>query len=232
MVGDQGLRSYLRSDPLQDLTQSSDRLVVYKEIEEIDFDEACDRYTIQTSEFSARLPSGPWDRAAISAVENVNKTFEYLYSTHSTQGTGSSNPQVTVQVGDDSECYRENASFGNNAMTIGVGGPSTTHWARSLDVIAHELGHGVTQSSSNLVYENEPGALNESFSDIIGVMVDRENWPIGDSIQRFGGFYRSMKNPAAGRPTRPYGSISRVTTPTITVAFTSTVGSPIGCFIC
>ena len=44
--------------------------------------------------------------------------------------------------------------------------------AAALDVIAHEFTHGVTQFTSNLVYANESGALNESFSDIMGTAVE------------------------------------------------------------
>lgn len=43
------------------------------------------------------------------------------------------------------------------------------------DVIAHELTHGVTQYSANLIYQNQPGQLNESFSDIFGELVDLFN---------------------------------------------------------
>jgi len=43
------------------------------------------------------------------------------------------------------------------------------------DVIAHEWAHAVTESGSNLIYEWQPGALNESFSDVWGELVDRLN---------------------------------------------------------
>jgi bacillolysin len=41
-----------------------------------------------------------------------------------------------------------------------------------LEVVAHELSHGVTDFTSNLIYQNESGALNESFSDVIGATVE------------------------------------------------------------
>ena len=47
-------------------------------------------------------------------------------------------------------------------------GRTGDYLAGSLDVAAHELTHGVTESSSNLIYLNESGALNEAFSDIMG----------------------------------------------------------------
>ncbi|MBK8269820.1 MAG: M4 family metallopeptidase [Planctomycetes bacterium] len=43
------------------------------------------------------------------------------------------------------------------------------------DVIAHEFTHGVTQYSANLIYQNQPGQLNESFSDIFGELTDMFN---------------------------------------------------------
>jgi hypothetical protein len=46
--------------------------------------------------------------------------------------------------------------------------------SRYLDVIGHELTHGVIETSSNLVYATQSGALNESFADIAGVIIS--NW--------------------------------------------------------
>jgi thermolysin len=53
-----------------------------------------------------------------------------------------------------------------------LGGKTWKPLAGGLDVAAHELTHGLTNYSSNLVYRNESGALNESFSDIIGTSVE------------------------------------------------------------
>ncbi|MBU0718520.1 MAG: M4 family metallopeptidase, partial [Planctomycetes bacterium] len=43
------------------------------------------------------------------------------------------------------------------------------------DVVAHEKGHGITQFTANLIYQNQPGQLNESFSDVWGELVDLFN---------------------------------------------------------
>jgi thermolysin len=51
-------------------------------------------------------------------------------------------------------------------------GQNWSYLAGSLDVAAHELTHGVTESTSNLIYLNESGALNEAFSDIMGTSVE------------------------------------------------------------
>jgi bacillolysin len=65
----------------------------------------------------------------------------------------------------------QNASFGGGTMLVGnADNANTIDDFNSLDIIAHEFTHGVTQSSfANLIYSKESGALNESFSDILGV---------------------------------------------------------------
>ncbi|WP_221392948.1 M4 family metallopeptidase [Dyadobacter sp. NIV53] len=71
----------------------------------------------------------------------------------------------------------------------------------TLDIIGHEYAHGVTRFTSNLVYEREPGALNESFSDIMGYCLERRtlpndwNWLCGEDIAP-GRQLRNMQNPA------------------------------------
>jgi Zn-dependent metalloprotease len=71
------------------------------------------------------------------------------------------------------------------------------------DVTSHELTHGVTDSESDLVYENESGAINESLSDIFGEFVDLVNgqgndaaavrWQIGEDLPI--GAIRDMRTP-------------------------------------
>ena len=54
----------------------------------------------------------------------------------------------------------------------------------ALDIVGHELTHGVTAYSSNLIYQNESGALNESLSDIMGVAVEFDYQPVGSGLAR------------------------------------------------
>src|SRR5690625_565239 len=77
-----------------------------------------------------------------------------------------------------------------------------------LDVAAHEMTHGVVQHTAGLIYRNESGALNESFADIFGAMVDRDNWLIGEDIMADGSHaLRSLEDPASlieSRTQKPY----------------------------
>jgi Zn-dependent metalloprotease len=84
----------------------------------------------------------------------------------------------------------------------------------SLDVIAHEIGHGINLTTSNLDYEWEPGALNEGLSDIWAMVVqDYANNTLGTSKninlindENNGGTFRSMSNPKVYNQPDTYGT--------------------------
>ncbi|MBT4520173.1 MAG: hypothetical protein HOC23_09220 [Halieaceae bacterium] len=75
------------------------------------------------------------------------------------------------------------------------------------DVVGHELTHGVTNSTSDLFYYYQSGAINESLSDVWGEFIDLSNgtgsdapsdrWLISEDAAAFGGAIRNMKNPPA-----------------------------------
>lgn len=70
-----------------------------------------------------------------------------------------------------------------------------------INIIAHEITHGVTQYTSDLIYDNESGGLNESISDIIGVSVENHtdpgsvDWLLGQEVSSQGDYFRNMANP-------------------------------------
>lgn len=72
-----------------------------------------------------------------------------------------------------------------------------------MDIVGHEIAHGVTNYAANLVYSYESGALNESFSDIFGEAIENfatgsNDWQMGTDIGIGGsGAIRSMNNPNA-----------------------------------
>ena len=95
-------------------------------------------------------------------------------------------------------------------MYIGDGGSSFNSLG-SIDVIGHEMGHGVTAATSNLTYSGESGGLNESSSDISGEMVEAyaraggtgtvipntgNDWMMGKEIAKNGQPLRWMYKPS------------------------------------
>ena len=61
--------------------------------------------------------------------------------------------------------------------------------------MGHELAHGVNGSQAGFAYINQSGALDESFADFFGAMIDRDDWLIGEDLYLSGTFMRSMENP-------------------------------------
>jgi Zn-dependent metalloprotease/plastocyanin len=94
-----------------------------------------------------------------------------------------------------------NAFWDGNRMTYGDGDGSSYTALTSIDIVAHEITHGLTEHTSNLNYSYESGALNESFSDIFGTAIDfyanptTANYLMGDQISVSGTPFRSMINP-------------------------------------
>jgi Zn-dependent metalloprotease len=86
-----------------------------------------------------------------------------------------------------------NAFWNGEQMLYGDGdGTLFGRFTKSIDVVGHELTHGVVQFTANLEYYGEPGALNEHFADVFGILVrfaktggdpaDPDNWFIGGEI--------------------------------------------------
>ena len=77
----------------------------------------------------------------------------------------------------------DNAFWNGSQMVYGDGdGTLFNRFTISVDVIGHELTHGVTGVEANFDYEGQPGALNESFSDVFGSMV--KQWKRGQSAEK------------------------------------------------
>jgi thermolysin len=102
----------------------------------------------------------------------------------------------------------------NLRLQIGTTLVGIKNFAAALDIVAHELTHGVTAFTSRLAQNNEPGALNEAFSDMMGTSVEFFVQPPGNGLQRADylmgedivtslvpGLVRSLQDPAAfGNP--------------------------------
>ena len=96
-----------------------------------------------------------------------------------------------------------NAFWNGEVMTYGDGSDKYYPLSGGLDVVAHEINHGFTQFHSNLTYKQEPGGLNESFSDIAGALAefysagDAGDFQVGEDVLRADGALRFMCDPPA-----------------------------------
>jgi len=155
-------------------------------------------------EQSSSAASG-WAPAGVSSLWNVYQTLDYYKTTHqrnSFNGSGGSiNIYVNVVNGGGGTPDGAFWSGLDNKMVIGAGGHSFKNLSYGLDVIAHEITHGVIDASAKLTYLGQSGALNESFADFFGAMVDRANWTLGESATLVSpGYLRNMANPHLGVP--------------------------------
>lgn len=119
-----------------------------------------------------------------NAHEFIGETYDYFFSTHGRDSYDGRGAALTSTVH-----YRlnfPNAFWNGSQMAYGDG-------FAVKDVAAHELTHAVTEYSAKLEYRWQSGALNESFSDIFGAMVDRDDWLIGEDLP--GGPIRNMEDP-------------------------------------
>lgn len=149
-------------------------------------------------------PTG--DEAVDRAYDGLGATYELFASAYeriSIDGAGMP-LDATVHYGQD----YSNAFWDGRRMVFGDGDGRIFHdFTRAVDVIGHELTHGVTQHTANLEYFGQSGALNESVSDVFGSLIKQQtlgqgageaDWLIGaglftDQVQ--GEALRSMKAP-------------------------------------
>lgn len=143
-----------------------------------------------------------WTPALATAHDHMQQVVDYYQKTHgrnSWDGQGAEVKQL-VHFGVD----YNNAFWDPNQKLMAHGDGDKyifKEFTRSLDVAAHEFTHAVISGTVNLVYQNQPGALNESFADVMSMMVDRDDWVLGEDI--VGPYFstpfaRSMSDPPAG----------------------------------
>ena len=124
------------------------------------------------------------DPVAQAAHDGAGVVYDYYQKTFKRDSIdGRGMPIVsTVHYGSDAE-DAENAAWIGEAsqMIYGDGGRIFKPLAYGLDVVGHELTHGVTENTANLIYEGQSGALNEAYSDIFGALIERKNWTMGEA---------------------------------------------------
>lgn len=133
-------------------------------------------------------PTG--DLAADEAYDGFGATWTLFHDVYSRDSIDGAGLQLagTVHFG---KGY-DNAFWNGERMVFGDGdGEIFGRFTASLEVIGHELTHGVTERTAALVYQGQPGALNEHISDVFGVLVkqhqlgqsaDAADWLIGAEL--------------------------------------------------
>lgn len=151
-------------------------------------------------------PGNFWnDPLAVSAHYNAGEAYRYFLETfnrNSINGTGGTVISL-INISEDDGSDMDNAFWNGQAMFYGNGNQAfSSPLAKALDVAGHEISHGVVQNTANLEYMGESGALNESFADIFGAMIDRDDWQMGEDVVNSAifpsGALRDLANPNNG----------------------------------
>ena len=129
------------------------------------------------------------DPDAASALYCLGKTYDFFsseFSRNSYDNAGASMIAV-VRYAETPGTPMQNAFWNGAFMGFGNG----DKLAGALDVIGHEMTHAVVDKTSGLVYDGQPGALNESFSDIFGEgtewkVAGNSDWKIGTNLTTIG----------------------------------------------
>ena len=147
--------------------------------------------------------------AAVNAMWGMANAYDALKNTlgwHSMDGKDSAT-YINVHV---NTAY-DNAYYDDSCKCMSIGDGSSFFNLGSVDVVGHEMSHGVTAATSRLLYFGESGGLNESSSDIVGEVVEayargggsgdtvpasQNDWVLGKEISRSGTPLRWMYKPS------------------------------------
>jgi Zn-dependent metalloprotease len=181
----------------------------------------CDFRNQPRSDFRCRSPytrregSGPSGRGQVDAVYRLmGDVYSFYRNRFGRDGLdGQGEPMVaTVRYCRPGQCPLQNAfwEWGPQQTAFGDG------WASADDLVGHEFTHGVLDHEARLFYYFQSGAINESFSDIFGELIDLTNgsgddrvavrWLIGEDLRV--GVLRDMQVPGRfGDPDRVRSSL-------------------------
>ena len=147
---------------------------------------------------------------AVTAMKNFETIYDYYHDVVGRKSYDNKGSRIIVNIGVKATTLGnsplDNAIWNRSMKQMYIGSNNGVSYVKSLDVCAHEFTHGVVQFTANLAYfpkkedynkAFEPGALDESYSDILGNLSEGKNWTVGEDIETFRDFANpeGYKNP-------------------------------------
>jgi bacillolysin/neutral peptidase B len=164
-------------------------------------------------------PPEPWSTAAVSAHANATSVADFLMDVLGRDGLDNQGSPFISSINctrfptdPERKVWRNAAWIGAKLQMVYGQRPvdgALRSYALARDVVAHEIIHGLTGHTARLKYETESGALNESYSDIFGIIVsnfeepdvERWNWELGEDLDVTGIPLRDLSDPTKrGQP--------------------------------
>lgn len=152
---------------------------------------------VKSNSASSWDTTGVGKGAAVDAHFYAGVVFDHYKKVHARSGLDGAGGAIlsTVHYGSGVA----NSFWDGQSMSYGDGTGGSKAESAALDIAGHEFTHGVTSATSNLEYQGQSGALNESFSDIMAVFIehaakpdDAKNWTLFEDVE---GGLRDMKDP-------------------------------------
>jgi Zn-dependent metalloprotease len=141
---------------------------------------------------SSNLKDEGWNPSAVSVIGHFEELFNYFSETHNYRFGESGSYAQPIKLIVDID-YRNAFNLGT---LMGFGRTENLNYAASFEVVGHELGHGIVGDLSGLRGSGWPSSLNESFSDLFGVLASPDSgWGVGDDSPNT--VVRSMSNPSS-----------------------------------
>ncbi len=141
------------------------------------------------------------DPTVVSAHRHTQLTYNYYSNTFGRKAIDDKNSAIVSIIHATKNGEGFDNAFWNGASKVMIYGDGKTTFkplAGGLDVAGHEMTHGVINNTADLIYQFQSGALNESFADVFGVMVDTRNLTQGEDVMLpgQGTCLRDMNDPA------------------------------------
>lgn len=136
-------------------------------------------------------------KSALVNLVNFQKIYDYYYNTFGRKSYDNKGGEIDIFVDVKEKPYGSddliNAAWygGDNKFFVIGSNEEGITLSSALDIVGHEFTHGVVEYTAGLVYKGESGALNESFADVMGSVIEGKNLTIGDDIL----LVRDMDNP-------------------------------------
>lgn len=142
-------------------------------------------------------------KVAVTAMHNYQRIYDYYFNVLGRKSYDNKGSKVIINLNVKKDTFGkeeyQNTSWVKKLNQMIIGSYEGTSYVKSLDILAHEFTHGVINTTANFNNmgmdpdrPNEPGALNEAYADIIGTLIEDNNWTMNESIKT----YRDLADPS------------------------------------
>lgn len=178
---DEARKQYVMRDRTRAESGSDKNLISTWDARELSVWEVPGRWPYGIKEFGSPTPAFGQEATEAGAVDahwGAGKVYDYYKSVHGRNSLDGRGMAVNSLVGVGRNVPYVNAFWDGTKMVYGNGDKEYRPFSAALDVVGHEMTHGVVENSANLVYAGQSGAMNEAIADYFGGAVKTDTYGI------------------------------------------------------